>query len=381
MKKLLVLILVLMMAVPLLAADTAMDSFTADASPDDEGQIIGYDTGVATRWPVSAFQLRDATLTAVAGLTFADKSIIQLTGADAAAVLTCANANMLIGVNAANDALECKSTINVLLDNSAAQFADSVAPTKLVKISPVGNTAGATTTLGFASTADATITFPAITSTLAILGANTFTGNQLMNSTTQFQFGDSGTYINQSANGILNIATDTETKFLVNDEDINLTKTGSNGITIGTNTGTLAITSAIAFNVPIKTVEVDGHTDQTSLTAANVSGTTIYNTGQGAADVFLLLPAAAAGYSFIATVGTAQANYFGVEAAAGDKIYLIAAAGTVAAGDDAAGVVMTAAQIGQSFACWTFKTDAYDWMCKAISIGTSTFAAHAHSTP
>ena len=31
--------------------------------------------------------------------------------------------------------------------------------------------------------------------------------------------------------------------------------------------------------------------------------------------------------------------------------------------------------------CWTFKTDAYDWMCKAISIGTSTFAAHAHSTP
>jgi hypothetical protein len=40
--------------------------------------------------------------------------------------------------------------------------------------------------------------------------------------------------------------------------------------------------------------------------------------------------------------------------------------------------VMTAAQIGQSYACWTFKhTDDYDWFCKAISIGTSTFAAHA----
>lgn len=130
-----------------------------------------------------------------------------------------------------------------------------------------------------------------------------------------------------------------------------------------------------------ETIEVDGHIDQTALTAAQVSNTVIYNTGQGAGDVFLLLPAAAAGYSFLATVGTAQAKHFGVEAASGDKIYLIAADGTVAAGDDAAGVVMTAAVPGQSFACWTFKTDAYDWMCKAISTATSTFAAHAHSTP
>lgn len=131
----------------------------------------------------------------------------------------------------------------------------------------------------------------------------------------------------------------------------------------------------------LRVAEVDGHTDQTALTAAQVSGTTIYNTGQSDADNFLLLPAAAAGYSFVATVGTARAKHFGVEAAAGDVIYLIAAAGTVAAGDDNAAVVMTAAEIGQSFACWTFKTDAYDWACKAIAIGTSTFAAHAHSTP
>ncbi len=131
----------------------------------------------------------------------------------------------------------------------------------------------------------------------------------------------------------------------------------------------------------ITAVEVDGHTDQTALTAAQVSGTVIYNTGQGAADVFLLLPTAAAGYSFVATVGTAQAYHFGVEAGANDKIYLLAAAGTIAAGDDAAGVVMIAAQVGQAFSCWTFKTDAYDWMCKAIAIGTSTFEAHAHSTP
>jgi hypothetical protein len=143
----------------------------------------------------------------------------------------------------------------------------------------------------------------------------------------------------------------------------------------------ITLTSPVINTPAITTAEVDGHTDQTALTAAQVSNTVIYNTGQGGADVFLLLPTAAAGYSFLATVGTAQAFHFGVEAGASDKIYLIAADGTVAAGDNNAAVVMTAAQIGQSFACWTFKTDAYDWMCKAISIGTSTFAAHAHSTP
>ena len=164
-------------------------------------------------------------------------------------------------------------------------------------------------------------------------------------------------------------------------EDLTLAVTAANTWTVSSSTGVNKIISAIAFNVPLQAVEVDGHTDQTSLTAADVSGTVIYNTGQGAEDVFLLLPTAAAGYSFVATVGTAQSNHFGVQAAPGDKIYLIASDGTVAAGDDNAAVVMTEAQVGQSFACWTFKTDAYDWMCKAISIGTSTFAAHAHSTP
>ena len=82
--------------------------------------------------------------------------------------------------------------------------------------------------------------------------------------------------------------------------------------------------------------------------------------------------------NFLATVGTTQAgNHWGVQADTNDKIYLIAADGTVSAGSDAAAVVMTAATIGQSFACWTFKTDAYDWQCKAISIAASTFAAHA----
>jgi len=127
----------------------------------------------------------------------------------------------------------------------------------------------------------------------------------------------------------------------------------------------------------ITPAEVDGHVTSTDLTAAQVSNTVIHNIGQ-AGEVIDILPTAAAGYSFLVNIGEADGAHFGVEAQATDAIYLIAADGTVTAGDDGAAVVMTAAEVGQSFAYWTFKhTDDYDWFCKAISIGTSTFAAHA----
>jgi hypothetical protein len=134
--------------------------------------------------------------------------------------------------------------------------------------------------------------------------------------------------------------------------------------------------SATLTNKSITALEVDGSA-ATNLTAAQVSGTVIYNTGQADADVYLTLPPAAAGYQFLATVGTARAKYWRVKAGANDKIYLVAADGTVAGGSDAGYVGFVNAQIGQSFACWSFKTDAYDWQCKAISIGTSTFVATA----
>ena len=121
--------------------------------------------------------------------------------------------------------------------------------------------------------------------------------------------------------------------------------------------------------------EVDGHAAVT-LTSLQMSNSVIYNTGQAAEDVALGLPTCAAGLHGLFTVGTAQTNKWGVQAGASDKIYLIAADGTISAGADNGYARMTNAQVGQQFECWSFKTDAYDWACKAIAIGTSTFAAN-----
>lgn len=116
------------------------------------------------------------------------------------------------------------------------------------------------------------------------------------------------------------------------------------------------------------------------LTAAQMqtSNCNVTNYGQTTADITLELPTAENGLSCLFTVATAQSNHWGVQAGTNDKIYLISADGSVAAGDDNHMVVMTAAQLGQAFVCFSFNSGnaTYDWMCKAISIGTSTFAAH-----
>lgn len=142
----------------------------------------------------------------------------------------------------------------------------------------------------------------------------------------------------------------------------------ASGFITGSGTATLSGKSYV-------TLEVDGSSSG-SLTADQVSNSIVYNTGQGASDVALGLPTAAYGYSALFLVGTAQTNKWGVQADTNDKIYLLNSDGTISAGADNGYARMTNAQVGQSFACWTFKTDAYDWMCKAISIGTSSFAAN-----
>jgi hypothetical protein len=113
-------------------------------------------------------------------------------------------------------------------------------------------------------------------------------------------------------------------------------------------------------------LEVDGHAVLT-LTASQVSSTIVHNVGQGANDVIHNLPAAAAGYSFIAAVGESQAaNKWGFKAAAGEYIYLDGVIGS------AAGTVKFAApSIGNYFTFFTVKRASdYAWVC-STGLGTS----------
>jgi hypothetical protein len=143
--------------------------------------------------------------------------------------------------------------------------------------------------------------------------------------------------------------------------------------------GVVTIEGATILTNTVPSV-VDGHA-AANLTAASMSDPrcSVTNYGQSAEDVAVTLPTAAANLSCLFNVGTAQSgNKWGVRAGTNDKIYLIAAAGTIGVGNDNGYARMTAAQVGQSFACWSFTTGsgAYDWQCKAISIGSSTFAAN-----
>lgn len=145
-------------------------------------------------------------------------------------------------------------------------------------------------------------------------------------------------------------------------------KTGSGAVVLGTNP---------TLDGPIITSkEEDCHADG-NLTAAQMASTIFTNYDQADGNATCILPTAARGMSSLFTVATARAKTYGVRAKVTDKIYLLAANGTISAGADHGAVVMVNAQVGQQFACYTFKTGAtdYDWACKAIAIGTSTFEA------
>lgn len=87
------------------------------------------------------------------------------------------------------------------------------------------------------------------------------------------------------------------------------------GLSFGTNNtervvidenGAITFSNSVLTAPPITIKEIDGHA-ALSLTAAQVSGTNIYNTGQGPNNVNHTLPACAAGYNFNALVGESQA--------------------------------------------------------------------------
>lgn len=99
-----------------------------------------------------------------------------------------------------------------------------------------------------------------------------------------------------------------------------------------------------------------------AISAAEIAGTIINNYGQAAANVALTLPAAAAGYNFIAQVSTTQAaNTWKFTADTNDKFYLDGIAGT-----DNQSIIVTPAA-GDFCTVFTFKNadGNYDWIAKS----------------
>ncbi len=148
-----------------------LGTFTGSTISDNvtiKAAIQAVETAVETK------QASDTELTSIAGLTFADKSIIQLTGAGTSEVLTCTAANQLIGVNAANDALECKDGIAIQTIKDSVKWVGQTDATKTVTFDLETNLdAGDDVIIKIPDYgADVTFTLPGIEY------ANTWTGQQ-----------------------------------------------------------------------------------------------------------------------------------------------------------------------------------------------------------
>jgi len=133
---------------------------------------------------------------------------------------------------------------------------------------------------------------------------------------------------------------------------------------------TVVLSTSPTLVTPLSTLSVvDGSANSTNLTAAQVSGTMIINTGQGVNDVALNLPAAAAGYNFIGFVGEAQAaKYWRFARNGSDTMCLDGTCGktyvTIAAPTQGATVGCVAVQMAST----GIKTGA------ALAIGSTTTA-------
>ena len=134
MKKVLAAFSIVLMAVSFTyAADSKVSALTELAvAPAESDELYINDGGVSKKITVlnllkvleaarTGFEIHadnlpatDAELAALAALTFADASVIQLTGASAAAVLTSGGNNYILGSNSDNSALEFKTPANVL---------------------------------------------------------------------------------------------------------------------------------------------------------------------------------------------------------------------------------------------------------------------------
>ncbi len=169
---------------------------------------------------------------------------------------------------------------NLSLGNTDAQFYDSVAPTKLVGVTPVNVTAGVTTWYQpVATTGPVYLSTPALTAgTYVGLLEGIATGGLIFGDSTPDAAGEIGydgalKYYNTALRTVVSL-----------DE-------------------TQTLTNKTLTTPTITNPEIDAHltADWTAI-PANVSNTMIHNCGQAGVAATITLPTGAAGYAFIATV-------------------------------------------------------------------------------
>lgn len=253
---------------------------------------------------VTVANMFGTNLSSIRGLTFADISFIELTGAGTSAVVTCTGANQILGVNSAGTALECKSTLALSAMNLTA--ATSSIPF------PVGTSA--------APTAEGSAYWNSTNNTLTV--GNTTTATMLLGKvdgavTTNTLVKYSGT-----TGGVSAASTIVEDGTDVNFQALNL-------VTTGTIQGGIKISS-----------DADGM-DAAAMTAAGVRGTLFIATGAGT----WILPTAAGGES-LCLMDSGTAHDLILDATAGDTIRL---KGTEQA--DAVGITNASGSTTGDFIC------------------------------
>ena len=208
-------------------------------------------------------------------------------------------ANCLWGEKSDSSGVECKSTIQLQIGDGAAQFIGSTAGhLGLFWIDLAGSTTDKTRTIVSSHTDDRSNTIPDAGGAFLLEG--TATGGII--------FGDAG----PDAAGEIGY-----------DGDLKYYNTGIRTVVNTDEAQTL--TGPKTLVAPLSTLpRVDGSAAISPLSAAQVSGTVIRNTGQALTDVNHTLPQAAAGYNFIAFVGTtlAATNYWRFTADASPQDYM-----------------------------------------------------------